>query len=105
MISDNLGASVKEPKMVTLSRKRKIAVAARATARFCTMAGRATSRAPAAATGAARVPKIFANRISFHTPRGTFTAVVERNVIMPVDEALIALPMVSVPLATVKVAA
>lgn len=73
-----------------------MAVAALAMPLFCTTDFRTASTL----SGPFCVPNILANRTSFHTPSGTFTIVVERNVIIPVAGAFSSVPIVSVPLAT-----
>lgn len=100
MASASFGARVNEPNIVTLSRTRKMDVAARAAPRLLTSAALTAS----VLDGAARVPKIWAKRISFHTPIGTLTSVVVANVIKPGEGAFISRLIVSVALATMYVA-
>lgn len=83
--------------MVAASRTRKVAVAAVDTARV--------DRSAVFAMGSGLLPNNCAKLMSFHTPRGTFTAKVDMKVIEAELEGCVSLVTVSVALATAYVAA
>lgn len=82
MASDNHGAKVNDPKIVTPSRARKIAAAVRAKDLFwSTEIG--VFVVNVLASGPLPVPYSCANRMSFHSASGTLAIIVVANVIVP----------------------